>query len=67
MRDGLTLLPPRFILLSEQDLARIPGEVDTSPKGFAPITMLEQILIAKVFNFGGICPYQLMLQYESIP
>jgi hypothetical protein len=34
----------------------LPGEVDhLAEKDSRQINMLEQILVAKVFNFGGIC------------
>jgi len=34
----------------------LPGEVESRRRmGIAPINMLEQILVAEVFNFGGIC------------
>jgi hypothetical protein len=37
-------------------LSALPGEVSSlRRKGIAPISNLEQILVAKVFNFGGIC------------
>ena len=38
------------------DLARIPAKWNHfAEKDSRQINMLEQILIAKVFNFGGIC------------
>src|SRR5437762_13210375 len=37
-------------------LSALPGEVNhLAEKDSRQINMLEQILIAKVFNFGGIC------------
>jgi len=47
---------PAGSVVSSPDTSAHPGEVETlRRKGFAPMNLLEQILIAKVFNFGGIC------------
>jgi hypothetical protein len=47
---------PRFARLGEVKLARIPAKWNHfAEKDSRQINMLEQILIAKVFNFGGIC------------
>jgi hypothetical protein len=48
--------PAAVIALQSPSLARIPAKWDHfAEKDSRQINILEQILVAKVFNFGGIC------------
>ena len=45
-----------MVEIAQVGLARIPAKWNRfADKDSRQINMLEQILIAKVFNFGGIC------------
>ncbi len=58
MENGIVLLENAMHIKGsiQSELARIPAKWNHfAEKDSRQINMLEQILIAKVFNFGGIC------------